>query len=74
MDLVCKLPRVSAICMSDDVQVLGNLLALAGVCPFVGSLSDLVGRRYAALLGGILLCIGTVVATTAPTMNTFICK
>lgn len=55
-------------------QVLGNLLALAGVCPFVGSLSDLVGRRYTALLGGILLCIGTIVATTAHTMNTFICE
>jgi MFS family permease len=55
-------------------QVLGNLLALAGVCPFVGSLSDLIGRRYAALLGGVLLCIGTVVATTAKTMNTFIGK
>lgn len=53
-------------------QVLGNLLALAGVCPFVGSLSDLIGRRYCALLGGIFLCIGTVVATTAHSMNQFI--
>jgi MFS family permease len=52
--------------------VLGNLLALAGVCPFVGSLSDLVGRRYAALLGGCFLCIGTVVATCAKDMNMFI--
>lgn len=51
---------------------MGNLLALAGVCPFVGSLSDLVGRRYVALLGASLLVIGTVVQTTAQTMNVFI--
>lgn len=30
--------------------VLANLLALAGVCPFVGSLSDILGRRYVALV------------------------
>lgn len=54
------------------MKVLGNLLALAGVCPFVGSLSDLVGRRYVALLGASLLVIGTVVQTTAQTMNVFI--
>jgi MFS family permease len=32
--------------------VIANLLALAAVCPFVGSLSDLIGRRYVALLVG----------------------
>jgi MFS family permease len=52
--------------------VLGNLLALAGVCPFVGSLSDLVGRRYVALLGASLLVVGTVIQTTAKNMNMFI--
>lgn len=52
--------------------VLGGLLALAAVCPFVGSMSDLLGRRYVALLGAGLLVIATVVATTAKTMNTFI--
>ncbi|RMD42407.1 hypothetical protein DV735_g2743, partial [Chaetothyriales sp. CBS 134920] len=52
--------------------ILGNLLALAGVCPFVGSLSDLMGRRYVALLGALLLVIGSVVSTTAHTMNIFI--
>lgn len=54
------------------MEVLGNLLALAGVCPFVGSLSDIVGRRYVALLGASLLVIGTVVQTTAKDMNVFI--
>ncbi|KAH8695073.1 putative MFS drug efflux pump [Talaromyces proteolyticus] len=52
--------------------VLANLLALAGVCPFVGSLSDLIGRRYVALIGSALLCIGVIVSSTANTMNVFI--
>lgn len=74
MDLVCEYLALLFRSMLIESQVLGNLLALAGVCPFVGSLSDLVGRRYTALLGGVLLCIGTIVATTANTMNTFICE
>jgi MFS family permease len=52
--------------------VLGNLLALAAVCPFVGSLSDLLGRRYVALLGGFFLVLGMIVASTAHSMNVFI--
>ncbi|KAG0646392.1 Core trichothecene cluster (CTC) 12 [Hyphodiscus hymeniophilus] len=52
--------------------VLANLLALAGVCPFVGSLSDLLGRRYVALIGAVFIMIGMVVCSTAHTMNTFI--
>ena len=52
--------------------VLGNLLALASVCPFVGSLSDLFGRRYVALGGASFLVLGMIVASTAHTMNTFI--
>ncbi|MCJ1453096.1 hypothetical protein MMC28_003441 [Mycoblastus sanguinarius] len=52
--------------------VLANLLALAAVCPFVGSLSDLMGRRYVAMLGSCLLIIGIIVASTAHTMNIFI--
>lgn len=52
--------------------VLANLLALAGVCPFVGSLSDLIGRRYVAIIGASLVCIGMIVSSTANTMNIFI--
>ncbi|EEA26937.1 hypothetical protein TMatcc_004782 [Talaromyces marneffei ATCC 18224] len=52
--------------------VLANLLALAGICPFVGSLSDLLGRRYVAILGATLVCLGLIVSSTANTMNTFI--
>ncbi|MCJ1470642.1 hypothetical protein MMC07_009288 [Pseudocyphellaria aurata] len=53
--------------------VLANLLALAAICPFVGSLSDLVGRRYVALCGAFFLVLGMVVASTAHSMNIFIC-
>lgn len=52
--------------------VLGNLLALAAVCPFVGSMSDLMGRRYVAILGACLVILGMIVASTANTMNIFI--
>lgn len=52
--------------------VLGNLFALGAVCPFVGSLSDLFGRRYVALFGAFLLILGNIVTSTAHTMNTFI--
>lgn len=53
-------------------QVLANLLALAAVCPFVGSLSDLMGRRYVAILGACLIILGMIVASTAHSMNVFI--
>jgi MFS family permease len=51
---------------------LGNLFALGAVCPFVGSLSDLFGRRYVALGGATLLIVGNIITSTAHTMNTFI--
>ncbi|KAJ5657412.1 uncharacterized protein N7484_001061 [Penicillium longicatenatum] len=52
--------------------VLANLLGLAAVCPFVGSLSDLIGRRYVAIIGASLTVIGMIVCSTANTMNIFI--
>lgn len=52
--------------------VTGNLLGLAGVCPFVGALSDLLGRRHVAVVGLVLVMVGQVVASTALSMNTFI--
>ena len=52
--------------------MLANLLALAGICPFVGSLSDLLGRRYVALVGAFLVMLGMIVCSTAHTMNIFI--
>lgn len=59
---------------ANPCQVLANLLALAAVCPFVGSLSDLIGRRYVALSGAFFLILGMVVASTAHSMNIFICE
>lgn len=53
-------------------MVLGNLLALAGVCPFVGSLSDLLGRRYVALIGSLFVMIGMIICSTVHNMNSFI--
>ena len=52
--------------------VLANLLALAAVCPFVGAMSDLWGRRYVALGGASFIILGMIVCSTAHTMNTFI--
>jgi len=52
--------------------VLANLLSLAGICPFVGSLSDLLGRRYVALIGGGFIMLGMIVCSTAHTMNVFV--
>ena len=53
-------------------MILGNLLALAAICPFVGALSDLFGRRYVAIGGMGLIIIGMIVCSTAKNMNIFI--
>jgi MFS family permease len=52
--------------------VLANLLSLAAICPFVGSISDLIGRRYVAIIGAIFVCIGMIICSTAHEMNIFI--
>ncbi|KAK3057047.1 hypothetical protein LTR09_002085 [Extremus antarcticus] len=52
--------------------VLANLLSLAAVCPFVGSISDLIGRRYVAIAGAAFVCLGMIICSTAHTMNIFI--
>lgn len=53
--------------------VLANLLSLAAICPFVGSISDIVGRRWVAMIGACFLILGMVICSTAKTMNIFIC-
>ena len=55
-----------------SLKVLAYLLSLAAVCPFVGSLSDLFGRRYVALIGSGLLIVGNIVCGTVHSMNSFI--
>jgi MFS family permease len=42
-----------------------NTLAIAAVAPFVGYMQDLSGKRYIALFGAMLLCLGCVVLGTA---------
>ena len=74
VDLVCMLLAGIVRGFPKIIQVLANLLALAAVCPFVGSLSDLLGRRYVALIGASFLVLGMIVASTAHTMNIFICQ
>jgi MFS family permease len=41
-----------------------NTLAIAAVAPFVGYLQDLFGKRYIALFGALLLCVGCVLLAT----------
>ncbi|KAF2451629.1 MFS multidrug transporter-like protein [Karstenula rhodostoma CBS 690.94] len=53
--------------------VLANLLSLAAVCPFVGSISDIVGRRWVAMIGACFLILGMIICSTAHSMNIFIC-
>ena len=52
--------------------ILGHLLAFAAISPFVGAISDLVGRRWTALSGTAIVVVGMIVGSTANTMNTFI--
>ena len=53
-------------------KVLAYLLSLAGICPFVGSMSDIMGRRWVAIIGAILVLLGMIVSSTAKAMNPFI--
>ena len=41
-----------------------NSLAFAAVAPFVGHLSDIVGRRYLGLFGATLVVIGMIAVGT----------
>ncbi|KAK4557095.1 hypothetical protein LTR86_006076 [Recurvomyces mirabilis] len=42
-----------------------NTFAIAAVCPFVGYMQDLFGKRYIALFGALLLCTGCAVLGSA---------
>ena len=47
---------------------MSNTLATAAITPFVGAISDLVGRRWVALSGLVLVMVGTLVIGLAQTM------
>ena len=49
--------------------ILGYLIPNAALCPFVGALSDMFGRRVVAACGQCLLIVGPVVTATAKEMN-----
>lgn len=46
-----------------------NTLSVAAVSPIAGSISDLIGRRYGALLATCMVCIGLIVVGTAHRMD-----
>ena len=46
-----------------------NTLAVAAVCPFVGYLTDMLGRRWVCVFGTICLIIASVVMATAKTLG-----
>lgn len=49
--------------------VLGYLIPVSALCPFVGALSDIFGRKTVALMGQVLLMIGPIVVSTAHDIN-----
>ena len=55
-------------------MVIGYLIPNAALCPFVGALSDLFGRKYVAAVGQILLVVGPVVVSTSHHINIAICE
>lgn len=55
-------------------MVIGYLIPNAALCPFVGALSDLFGRKWVAVAGQVFLVVGPVVTSTANTMNIVIGK
>lgn len=42
-----------------------NTLAVAAICPFVGYITDLLGRRWVCIAGTLLLILASVVQATA---------
>ncbi len=74
MDLVCTFGNPSArrVHVLSSDKVLAYLLALAAVCPFVGSMSDIMGRRWVAITGALFIVVGMIVSSTAKAMNPFI--
>ncbi|KAK0633593.1 major facilitator superfamily domain-containing protein [Immersiella caudata] len=52
--------------------VAAHLLATAAISPFVGAISDFIGRRYVALAGSLCIMVGQVICGFAHNMDTFI--
>ena len=41
-----------------------NTLAVAAICPFVGYLTDIFGRRWITIFGSVLLVVASVLVAT----------
>lgn len=52
--------------------VIGYLIPNAALCPFVGALSDMYGRKAVGAAGQLFLIVGPIVTTTANDMLTVI--
>jgi MFS family permease len=52
--------------------ITANLLATAAISPFVGALSDLMGRRYVAIIGSVTIIAGQIICGAARDMDMFI--
>lgn len=50
-------------------MVIGYLIPNAALCPFVGALSDLFGRKMVAAFGQVMLIVGPVVVSTSHSIN-----
>lgn len=50
-------------------MIIGYAIPVSALCPFVGALSDMFGRKLVACAGQIFLMIGPIVVSTASTMN-----
>ncbi|KAK0109126.1 hypothetical protein ONS96_002953 [Cadophora gregata f. sp. sojae] len=49
-----------------------NTLVVAGTCPFVGYMTDLLGRRWLTIAGAVLLMISSVVMATSHSLGSAI--
>lgn len=50
-------------------MVVGYLIPNSALCPFVGAMSDIFGRRWVAAFGQVCLIIGPIVVSTAHSIN-----
>jgi MFS family permease len=50
-------------------MIIGFLIPNSALCPFVGALSDLFGRRYVAAVGQVALIVGPAIVSNSHSMH-----
>ena len=55
--------------MIGNWMLTANTLAVAAVCPFVGYLTNLLGRKWVCCFGTVCLITGSIVMATANALN-----